>query len=218
MNIFWRNFAVFQDIFIMHSHNFVRMRWDLTFLFNIVWSLLFPRTQCSIWHCFQSVSQNVPWLDDVFALSSAVGDERCSQIDRWLAALWPYHSHADQSSLAAFFWAHPVQASNDSVLFTAWSRPTVLIRRPSSPGGYPVAATSAVRVFAAARRAAHSSSDCWRPSFGCCRSDALEQSATHYWLCVTDIILPETENFFVFDIISIHVTTFFFLLVLEVFT
>jgi len=35
-------------------------------------------------------------------------------------------------------------------------------------------------------------------------------------LCVTDIILPETENFFVFYIISM--TTFFFLVVLEVFT
>jgi len=34
-------------------------------------------------------------------------------------------------------------------------------RRPSSLGEYPVAATSAVGVFAAARRAAHSSSDCW---------------------------------------------------------
>jgi len=66
----------------------------------------------------------------------------------------------------------------------------------SSLGGYPVAATSAVRVFAAARRAAHSSSDSRRPSVRCCRSDALEQSATrHYWLCVTDVILPETENF-----------------------
>jgi len=48
-------------------------------------------------------------------------------------------------------------------------------------------------------------------------SDALEQSATwHYWPCVTDIILPEIENFFVFSIISM--TTFFFLVVLEVFT
>jgi len=47
-----------------------------------------------------------------------------------------------------------------------------------------------------------------RPSVHCCRSDALEQSATrHYWLCVTDVILPETENFFVFYIIS--TTTFF---------
>jgi len=34
--------------------------------------------------------------------------------------------------------------------------------------------------------------------------------------CVTDVILPETENFFVFYIISL--TTFFFSLVLEVFT
>jgi len=65
--------------------------------------------------------------------------------------------------------------------------------RPSSLGGYPVTATSAVGVFAAAWRAAHSSSDCWRPSVRCCRSDALEQSATrHYWLSVTDVILPET--------------------------
>jgi len=48
-------------------------------------------------------------------------------------------------------------------------------------------------------------------------SDALEQSATqYYWLCVADVILPETENFFVFYIISM--TTFFFLVVLEVFT
>jgi len=38
----------------------------------------------------------------------------------------------------------------------------------------------------------------------------------HYWLCVTDIILLETENFFVFYIISI--TTCFFLVVLEVFS
>jgi len=75
-------------------------------------------------------------------------------------------------------------------------------------------ATSAVRDFAAARRAAHSSSDCWRPSVRCCRSDALEQSSTwHYRLCVTDVILPETENFFVFYIISM--TTF--LVVLQVF-
>jgi len=83
-----------------------------------------------------------------------------------------------------------------SVSVTAWSRPTVLVRRPSSLGGYPVAAMSAVRVFAAARRATHSSSDCWWLSVRCCRSDDLEQSATrHYWLCVTDVILPETENF-----------------------
>jgi len=45
----------------------------------------------------------------VLAPSSAVSDERCSKIDHWLAALWPYHWHAGQSSLAAFFWAHPVQ-------------------------------------------------------------------------------------------------------------
>jgi len=42
----------------------------------------------------------------------------------------------------------------------------------------------------------------------CCRFDALEQSDTrHYCLCVTDIILPETENFFVSYIISM--TTFY---------
>jgi len=58
-------------------------------------------------------------------------------------------------------------------------------------------------------------SDCWRLSVRCCWYDALEQSATwHYWLCVTDVILLETENFFVFYIISM--TTF--LVVLEVFT
>jgi len=51
--------------------------------------------------------------------------------------------------------------NDDSVSVTAWSRPTVLVRRPSSLGGCPVAVTSAVCVFAAARRAAHSSSDCW---------------------------------------------------------
>jgi len=96
------------------------------------------------------------------------------------------------------------------VSVTAWSRPTVLIRRPSSLGGYPVAATSAVRVFAAARRAAHSSSDFWRPSVRCCRSDVLEQSPTR--LCVTDIILPETENFFVFYIISTNSLYFYFYL------
>jgi len=56
---------------------------------------------------------------------------------------------------------------------------TVLIRRPSSLGGYPVAATSAVRVFAAARRAAHSSSFYWWLSVRCCRSVALEQSLPH---------------------------------------
>jgi len=135
-----------------------------------------------------------------------------TQYDRWLAAFWPYHWHAGQSSLAAFFWAHPVQASDDGVSATARSRPTVLIRWPSSLGGYPVAATSAVGVFAAARRAAHSSSDWWRPSVRCCRSDDLEQSAArHYWLCVTDIILPKSENFFVLYIISM--TTFFFLVV-----
>jgi len=118
------------------------------------------------------------------------------------------HWHAGQSSLVAFFWAHPVQAYDDVVSVTAWSRPTVLIRRPSSLGGYPVAATSAVRVCAAARHAAHPSSDCWRPSVRCCRSDALEQSATrHYWLCVTDIIPPETEHYFVFYIIPMN--TFF---------
>jgi len=40
-----------------------------------------------------------------------------------------------------------------------------------------------------------SSSYCWRPSVRCCQSDVLEQSATrYYWLCVTDVILPETEN------------------------
>jgi len=78
-------------------------------------------------------------------------------------------------------------------------------------------ATSAVRVFNAALRAAHSSSDCWRPSVHCCRSDALEQSATRrYWLCVTDVILPKTKNFFVFCIIPM--TTFFFLVVFEAFT
>jgi len=119
--------------------------------------------------------------------SSVVCSRWCCKID---------HGHAGQSSLAAFFWAHPVQASDDGVLATARSRLTVLIQRPSSLGGFPVAATSAVRVFAAARRAVHSSSDCWRPSVRCCRSDALEQSATwRDWLCVTDIILPETENF-----------------------
>jgi len=49
------------------------------------------------------------------------------------------------------------------------------------------------------------------------QSDALEQSAAwHYRLCVTDVILPETENFFVFYIISMN--TFFFSVVLEVFT
>jgi len=42
----------------------------------------------------------------------------------------------------------------DGVSVTARSRPIVLIRRPSSLGRYPVTATSAVRVFAAARRAA----------------------------------------------------------------
>jgi len=63
-------------------------------------------------------------------------------------------------------------------------------------GGYPVAATSAVGVFAAARRATHSSSDCWRPSVRYRRSDALEQSATrHYWLCVTDVILLKLKTF-----------------------
>jgi len=104
--------------------------------------------------------------------------------------------------LSSIFWVHPVQASDDDVSVTAWSRPTVLVRRPTSLGGYPVAATSAFRLFAAGRRAAHSSSDCWRPSVRWCRSDALEQSATrHYWLCVTDIILPEM-HFFVFCIIS----------------
>jgi len=42
----------------------------------------------------------------------------------------------------------------------------------------------------------------------------LEQSATqHYGLCVTDVILTKTENFFVFYIISM--TTFFFLVVFE---
>jgi len=93
-------------------------------------------------------------------------------------------------------------------LFFARSHPTVHIWRLSSLHGYPVAATSAVGVFAAARRAAHSSSDCWRPSVCCCRSDALEQSARrHHWLCVTGFILPETENFFVLYIISM--TTFF---------
>jgi len=50
---------------------------------------------------------------------------------------------AGQSSLVAFFWAHPVPASDDGVSITARSRPTVLIRRPSSLGGYPVVATSA---------------------------------------------------------------------------
>jgi len=58
-------------------------------------------------------------------------------------------------------WAHPVQASDDGVSVTARSRPTVLIRLSSSLGEYPVAATSTVRVFAAARRAAHSSSYHW---------------------------------------------------------
>jgi len=98
------------------------------------------------------------WHPGVPALSSAVGDERCSKIDHWLAALWQYYWYAGQSSLATFFWAHLVQASDDDVSVTAWSRPTILIRRPSSLGGYPVAATSAVGVFAAARRAAHTSS------------------------------------------------------------
>jgi len=113
--------------------------------------------------------------------------------DRWIDS----ESHSRLLNFAAV--CHSV---------TAWSRPTILIRRPSSLGGYPVAATSAVGVFAAARRAAHTSSDCWWPSIRCCRSDALEQSATwHYWLWVTDIILPETENVFVFYIISM--TTFF---------
>jgi len=119
--------------------------------------------------------------------------------------------------LLMWMWGHPVKASDDGVSVTAWSRPTVLIRRPSSLGWYPVAATSSVRVFAAAQRAVYSSSDCWWPSVRCCWSDALEQSATrHYWLCVTDTILPETENFFVFYIISM--TTLLRLVVLEVFT
>jgi len=56
-----------------------------------------------------------------------------------------------------------------------------------------------------------------RQSANCCRSDALEQSATrYYWLCVTDIILLDIADVFVFYIISM--TTFFFLVVLEVFT
>jgi len=38
----------------------------------------------------------------------------------------------------------------DGVSVTSRSRPIVLLRRPSLLGGYPVAATSAVRVFAAA--------------------------------------------------------------------
>jgi len=111
-------------------------------------------------------------------------------------SLWPHHWHASQFSLVAFFWAHPLQVSEDSVSVTAWSRPTVLIQQPASLGGYPVAATSAVHVFAAAQCAALSSSYCWWLSIRCCRSNALEQSATrHYWPRVTDVILPETGNF-----------------------
>jgi len=89
--------------------------------------------------------------------------------------------HSEDMSYSAFFWAHLVQTSDDGVLVTARSCFTVFIRRPSSLGGYPIAATSAVRVFAAARRAAHSSSDYWRPSMCCCRSDTLEQSATRHY-------------------------------------
>jgi len=183
----------------------------------MVLCLLFELLLCS---CCYSCHLHCCLLTDVLCrilveFIYLITSERCSQIDHWLAALWPYHWHAGQSSLAAFFWAHPVQAGDDGVSATAWSHPTVLIRWPSSLGGYPVAATSAVGVFAAVRCAAHSSSDCWRPSVRCCRSDALEQSGTrHYWLCVTDIILPETENFLVFCIISM--TTF--LVVLENYT
>jgi len=92
----------------------------------------------------------------------------------------------------------------------------IILNCSPSVNGYPVAATSAVCVFAAARRTTHSL-DCWRPSIHCCRFDALEQSATRrYWLCVTDVILPETENFFCF-LYHFH-DCIFFLVVLEVFT
>jgi len=66
--------------------------------------------------------------------------------------------------------------------------------------GYPVAATSAVRVFAAAWRAAHASSYCWRPRVRSYRSDALEQSAIIiiiYSHDITDCVsLTSTENLF----------------------
>jgi len=94
---------------------------------------------------------------------------------------------------------YPVEASDDAVSVTAWSRPTVLIRRPSSLGGYPVVATSAVRVFTAAQRAANSSSDCWRLNVRCCRSDALEQSATRHY-CVSLTSFCQKLKTFLFSI------------------
>jgi len=111
-------------------------------------------------------------------------------------------------------WAHPVQASDYGVSVTARSRSTDFHRLVDIPSRRRLRSASSLQLDVP--RTHRRTVDDWAfTATG--RSDALEQSATrHYWLCVTDVILPETENFFVFYIISM--TTLFFLVVLEVFT
>jgi len=118
------------------------------------------------------------------APSSAVGDERCSQIDRRLQC-----SDHITDMLASLHWLH----SSEHIQYKL---ATTVFR--SLHGLAPPYLSNNLHPW----WISHSGNVCG-PRLRCSSTSA----TWHYWLCVTDVILPDTENFFVFYIISM--TTFF---------